>query len=75
MRPAAHCRYGPRPRRNSFTGLVELNRCVQGGQSVQCGRQRSTNDAWLSQTADEAEGHTDSRPWGTGGRHHSYGRM
>jgi len=31
-RQAVRCRHGLETRRNSFTGLVELNRCVQGGE-------------------------------------------
>ena len=37
-------------RRNSFSGLVELNRCAQYEKSGQSDGSDSTNDAWLSQT-------------------------
>jgi hypothetical protein len=39
-RHTARCRHGPQPCRNSFSGLVELNRCVQGGKPGQRVRQR-----------------------------------
>jgi len=48
---AAAPRAGPgKGRRNSFVGLVELNRCVQDGKLGQRSGNDSANDAWLSQT-------------------------
>jgi len=62
VRKAARCRHGLEARRNSFTGLAELNRRVQGGKSRSRMGNDSTNDAWLSQTADEPQGHDDNEP-------------
>jgi len=40
MRKAVRWRRGARDRRNSFSGLVELNRCVQVAKPVKLARQR-----------------------------------
>ncbi|NCC06032.1 MAG: hypothetical protein EOM37_18790 [Proteobacteria bacterium] len=64
LRQAARYRHGLGARRNSFSGLVELNRCVQDGKLMPLTGNDSTNDAWISQTADGPQDHDAPGPCG-----------